>query len=149
MGKDEEILERRRELAQRVFMGQDKKEVFEEVAKEHGVEMHTVRCDWSNRKKWLRKVFDIDCDEEVVEMILSEQRFIRNKYMEIFKDAKSNGTKVGCLNAIRETNEQMIEFMQELGVLEKQAEKMEIEGEIEMTSLAKMAEEWLDAEKQE
>jgi len=139
----EHVLKRRRELAHMIFMGVDKSEAFEKIAELHDVKPHTVRCDWSQREDWLRKVFDIEVDEEVIELILSEQRFVRDKYMEIYRTAKSESTKLGCLNSVRDANEQLIDLMQKLGILDKQKDKLEITGKMEMTSMAKMAEDWM------
>lgn len=136
------VLERRRNLAQMIFMGRDKKKAFEEMAELYDVKVETIERDWCQRKGWLRNVFDIDCDDEVIEMILAEQRWIRDKYMSIYQDAKSESTKLGCLNSIRECNAQMVKMMQDLGVLDKQADKLELSGELEMTSLAKKVDEW-------
>lgn len=142
MTKSEEVKQRKRELAKLIFSGMSRYQAFEKIAEDYDVMKSTVKNNWANRKSWLRDVFDIGDVENITELLLSEQRWLRDKYMEVFEKAKSDNSKVGCLNAIRESNQQMVELMQELGVMEKQADKLDIEGDFSITSLAQEVDKW-------
>ena len=146
MATNEEVNRRRKELALLIFQGMDKQIAFEQISEKHGIAASTARKDWAIRNEWLRKVFDIENVEEVTELLLSEQRFIRDEYMKLMAKAKSESTKLGCMNGIRETNKEMLSMMESLGIIEKQPDKLEVEGEIKLTSLAKEAEKWEEDE---
>lgn len=102
---------------------------------------------WRQREKWLYNVFNVDSDV-VVQQVMSEQVLIKQQLYELVDETDQIKQKRLLLKDIKTMNNEMIELMLDIGVIERQASKLELTGKdgspLEISSIAKLADEWSD-----
>jgi len=150
MATDAEIKERRRRTAALIFQGLPKTDVFEKVAEKYDCSPVTVKNDWFNRKKWMREVWDLEDEQAIINDIIAETKWIKERYYQIYENTEHGNNKLGALKGIRQCNKDLIEILQDMGILTKEPNKVELTGKdggpLEITAVAQMADEWEDVE---
>lgn len=134
--KDKE--ERRKRMVALHLRNVEKEKIFERMADEFDIEEDTVKQDWYRRSNWISKYFDAEDVDDIKTDIVAEQAQIKEDLRELMDEAeyieqydKRVKEKRSTLKEIRKTNEKQLEILQEAGLAEKQAEKLELQGSVE------------------
>lgn len=146
-----EIKQRRKDMSKLIFKGFDKHKVFEKIADKYGVSEKTLENDWALRNKWMMEVWDLSDDEDIINDIIAEHKLVKEMYYDTYREAVQESTKIGALKGVRKCNKEILEMLQSMGVISKEPNKLELTGKdgspIEITQVAKLADEWDDDEK--
>lgn len=143
---------RRRELAMLKFRGASLENVVQKLASKYDNEPSTIKHDWYNRKEWIGEVFDLDLDDAdlLVLDLISEQKEVKRELWRMSRDTPNENIKLGALKHVKDINKELLDMLQSIGVIEKQAHQFELTGEdggpLEITTLAKKADEWDESE---
>lgn len=132
----EEADERRREMMERRWNGEDMSRIKESIANKHDVTPRTVRRDWANRDEWIGRVFGIEEAETIVAESLAQKKDIRRRLMRAASQAEHQeelGHMVRALKAVDDNIDDMIDNLTETGLIEGAVERHEValEGKVE------------------
>lgn len=109
----------------------------------------TLKELWKEREEWLMDVFEIN-KESILEQLLTEQMYIKGQLYDLIDDAIEVSEKRLILKDINNLNQDFIGMLVDMGIIEKQPDRLEITGQdggaLEISSLAKVAEDWDEEE---
>lgn len=99
------------------------------IADKFGVTRRTIQNDITaiqdeNKDRYLLK----DPTEEVLMNRLETLHAMNELRMKLYHDTNTDSVKLGCLNAIERSWETMIRDLQTLGLVNKEADRLEVDG---------------------
>lgn len=141
-----------RHFASLIYRGVTRQKAADIVLKRHEEDLKHVRYSkanlmkkWRNRGEWLYDVFDLN-EENILEQVLTEQLFIKSEFYSLYDEAETIKDRRLILKDIKNMNLEYLDILVDMGVIERQPNKLEITGSgggaLEISSLAKVADEW-------
>lgn len=148
MDKKTEIKDRRKKLSGLIFKGIEKQKAFKIIAKDFDCSPRTVKNDWASRDEWMLGVWDLDDENKIINDTVSEHRYIKEKFYELYDEAQYGNNKLGALKGAKECNKELIDILQSLGIVSEEPNKLELTGKdggpLEITDMARIADDWED-----
>jgi hypothetical protein len=148
----------RRELALLIYRGESLSKAAQIISKRYENEytnplpVGKLKKDWKKRGEWLLEVFEINKDN-ILEQVLTEQMYIKGQLYDLVEETHEVGEKRLILKDIKNLNKEYIELLVDMGIIDRQPDKLEISGAdggpLAISSLAKAAEDWSEEEQLE
>ena len=142
-----------RDLALIIYRGEGLNKAAHIVSKKYENEyanlmpVSRLKREWKSRGEWLLDVFEINKDN-ILEQILTEQMYLKGQLYSLIDETEEVGEKRLILKDIKNLNKEYIEMLVDMGIIERQPDKLEIAGAgggpLEISALAKAAENWSD-----
>lgn len=123
--KMEETRERRKELTKRVFKGEDlRNSIAPDLAEKYGITESRIYDDWNNRSEWMEDTFYVDTDnsKDYIMELVAEQKLVKEAGWKLFDDANNPNTRLGALNMISSINKDVLDILDEAGLIELDAQ---------------------------
>jgi hypothetical protein len=122
---DKNLLERRTKMLQQHLMGVPLKLIVENLEEEFGAKAHRLYVDWGRRRKWIPQVVQLD-DPTLLHMFLEGAKSVLPKTWLLLQETKNPLVKLGALKLIKDTNIQVLEILQSVGIVEKKPEQVNL-----------------------
>jgi hypothetical protein len=122
---DKQLLERRTKMLQQHLMGIPLKLIVENLEKELGATAKNLYHDWERRRQWIPQVVQLD-DPTLLHGFLEGARSVLPKAWLLLQDTENDFVKLGALKLIKDTNIQVLEILQSVGVVEKKPEQVNL-----------------------
>ena len=122
---DRQLLERRTKMLQQHLMGIPLKLIVENLEKEFDATSKNLYHDWERRRHWIPQVVQLD-DPTLLHGFLEGARSVLPKAWLLLQDTENDFVKLGVLKLIKDTNIQVLEILQTVGVVEKKPEQVNL-----------------------
>lgn len=134
--RDPDVDARRRELLKRRWRGESMTNIVESLANRHDVSENAIWTDWTDRDKWIGRVFGLEDAETVVVESLAQKQDVRERLMKVASRAEDQNeinAAVRALKAVDDNIDDTIEHQQKLGNVDQAASQHEVhvEGEVD------------------
>jgi len=94
------------------------KYVIDSLSQKYKVEEKLLYNDWGHRNNWIPQVVQLN-DPTLLHKLLEGARSVLPKAWLLHQEAENDFVKLGALKLIKDTNLQVLEILQSIGVVEK------------------------------
>ena len=113
-----ELLERRTEMFRLQLIGAPLRDVVKTVSEKFQVDADSLYRDWSRREQWIPQIVQLT-DPTLLHSFLEGARSVLPKAWLLAQDSKNPFVRLGALKLIKDTNLQVLDVLQSVGVIEK------------------------------
>lgn len=130
-----------KELYERWTKGEYLVDLVSDLSEKYDVKENTIYKDWNTRHNWLDKVFQSDPGEnkEALSEILTRRRIIEMELWQLYSRTNSDKVKLGALKRLDKKTETLFDDLQKSGIIEKAADKLEVESTSEISIAEEIA----------
>lgn len=130
-----ELLNRRKECLKYALRGINTSEWVRKLADKYDVAKDTIYTDWRKRKEWIPEVYECADVIDPAKDMLVEKKQAREEAWKIYHNATTDqlSSKIGALKIIDRSVNDHIEMLQSLGKIHKEAEKLEVKSDMDVS----------------
>ena len=128
MATSAEVQKRRKQMCGLIYRGVTPSEASKKLAEKYDVTNRTILNDWYKRDEWLPSLFEIEDPQKILMDLLSEQKEFKRELWKLQNNTGNDNVKLGALKQLQATNKNLLEMLQDTGVLDKEAMQLEIMG---------------------
>lgn len=145
MGTKQEVEVRRRELCNLKFRGFPLSQVADILSEKYSCSKQTIKHDWYIRKDWISSLYDFDFEdtENVLNDIFAEQKEVKRALWNLYTNGDNDNVKLGAIKAINNANKEYYDMLQNVGIIDKVAEKILISGNLSYENSEDLREQFL------
>jgi len=122
---DKDLLERRTKMLQQHLMGISLKLIIENLQGEFAVNADSLYRDWNRRDKWIPQVVQLN-DPTLLHKCVEGARSTLPKTWLLLQNTDNDFVKLGALKLIKDTNLEILEILQSVGVVEKKPQQVNL-----------------------
>ena len=126
---------RRKRMLELYYAGAFTPKTFTALSEQEGVTADALRRDWRNRGDWEPLIWKAEQSGEDINNLLYILQMARERAVSLMRAADQDSVKVAAVGRVTEIVRREIELKQSLGLLTKAADKLEINGKIEVPQL--------------
>ena len=126
----EQILNRRKDMLYYDRLGFRPVDWVPKIEEKYGCSKEAIKKDWAERKKWMQTYLQIDDVENMALDILLDQEISLNDARKLYEEAKEVKTKIQTLWLRFKAIQMKMDFLRELGALEKIKSEFELKNNL-------------------
>lgn len=130
---NDETDQRRRELMRRRWRGEEMADIVKSLASKYDVTTNAIYKDWSDRERWLPRVFGIEDAEAVVTEALAQKQNVRERLLRVARRAEDTNevnAAIRALKAVDKNIDDTIEHQRKLGEVASADQTVEVTGKV-------------------